>query len=378
MNWGSGGDRGQGPWGSHSGKGGGKPPRGPNFDDIRDRFNRMQKGFHPRGMRPGGFLGWGAVGLGLLVLFVLWAGSGIYIVEAGSQGVVTRFGKFNHVTGPGLHYHLPFPIDKVVSVPVEEQKREEIGSGTGASARSEIITGDESFIDIDFTITWRVDDPANFLFNILGPELTIRAIGESTMREVVGALNFHEIIGVGPELDGGENSTLRAQAEIERNVSESLQETLDSLSAGVQIRQVNITKILPPETVIPSVNAVQIAQSEARRLENAATAEVNRRIPIARGEAEERVGKARGELARSVSEARGQAARFTALLEEYEKAPEVVYARLYTETMVGIFNATNTTLIDDALSGTILVPYGTGASSLAPIIDTRSAQERGN
>jgi len=357
--WGSGGGGGpRGPWGN------GPQSSGPNSPDLEDLIRRGQDKL--RGVMPGGFGSAKGIIAIVAIAVVVWLLSGFYRVQPDEQGVVLRFGKFVATSNPGLNYHMPYPIETVLTPQVTRVNRIDIGirSGDdprrGASMRdvaeeSLMLTGDENIVDVDFAVFWMVKPAApgstedvgaaNFLFNVQNPEGTIKAVAESAMREVVGRTNIQ------PILTG-------ARQNIENAVHELMQRTLDSYKSGILVTQVQLQKVDPPSQVIDSFRDVQAARADGERLQNEAQAYANRVVPEARGEAARVTQGAQGYKERAIIEARGQAARFLSVLGEYTKAPEVTRQRLYLETMERVFAGMDKVIIDQsAKGGSGVVPY---------------------
>ena len=363
----------RGPWGN------GPQSSGPNSPDLEDLIRRGQEKL--RTALPGGF-GSGKGIIAVIAIAVLaWLLSGFYRVEPDEQGVVPRFGKFVGTTNPGLNYHLPYPIETVLTPQVTRVNRIDIGIRTGDDPRrgasmrdvaeeSLMLTGDENIVDVDFAVFWMVKPAApgssedigaaNFLFNVQNPEGTIKAVAESAMREVVGRTNIQ------PILTG-------ARQGIETSVQELMQRTLDSYRSGILITQVQLQKVDPPSQVIDAFRDVQAARADAERLQNEAQAYANRVVPEARGEAARITQGAQGYKERAIIEARGQTSRFLSVLTQYQKAPDVTRQRLYLETMERVFGGMDKVIIDQsAAGGSGVVPYlplgaldGRGATSPA-------------
>tara|TARA_R100000005_G_scaffold91715_1_gene64350 strand:+ start:6683 stop:7777 length:1095 start_codon:yes stop_codon:yes gene_type:complete len=337
---GGGGNR--GPWGQ--GPSGQQPP---NLEDIIKKGQERLKDVIPGG--GGGKLG---IIILLLVLLVAWLISGFYKVETTEQGVVLRFGKWVNTTQPGLNYHLPYPIESVLTPEVTKVNSLEIGfrptRGGGATpveAESLMLTGDENIVDIGFTVLWRISDAGQYLFNIDQPDLTIKAAAESAMREVIGRTNLTAAITEGRLL-------------VETEVLERLQQVLNDYGAGVHIMQVQLKNAEPPPQVIAAFRDVQAAEADKERAQNEALAYANDIIPRARGQAEKIRQEAEGYKQQVIAEAEGEAARFLSIYEEYAKAPYVTRQRIYLETLQEVFSGTNKIIIDSGSNGTSgVVPY---------------------
>lgn len=351
-NQGGGGWRGGGggPWGSPPpGSGGGGGSQTPDLEEI---LRRSQDRL--RGALPGGSLGGKGFALLLLVLVAIWGASGFYRVAPDEQGVVTRFGEYVELTQPGLNYHLPWPIESVVTPQVTRINRVDIGMRIFEDGRSDsvrdvpeeslILTGDENIVDVDVTILWFIKDAANYLFNIQQPDASVKAVGESAIREVIGRSQLQPVL-------------TQARAVTEQAVLELMQQTLDEYGAGIEISQVQLQKVDPPSQVIDAFRDVQAARADQERLRNEAQAYANRVVPEARGEAARIVEQANAYRDRVIAEATGQADRFVAVYEEYAQAPEVTRQRLFLETMERVLGPIDKVIIDESAGGSGVVPY---------------------
>ncbi len=337
-----------------------------------------------RGAMPGGGGGGGprmpsvlggakgvAVAVGLAA--VVWLGSGFYRVQPEEQGVVLRFGSFNRTAMPGLNYHIPWPVERVLTPAVTRINRVEVGyrspnsdgrlpeirptRGVAPGARdlpeeSLMLTGDENIIDINFAVFWRVRDAGAFLFNTRSPEYTVKSAAESVMREVIGRTPIQ------PALTD-------ARARIEADVRRGVQEIMDNYRAGVEITQVQLQKVDPPEAVIESFRDVQRASTDADRLRNEADSYQNDIVPRARGDAARLVAEAEAARQVSITESTGQAQRFLSVLRAYEAAKDVTMQRLYLETMQNILTSTPSIVVDERLQGVVpFLPLGEGGQPL--------------
>ena len=352
--WGSGGG-GQGPWGGRPGGGGPQPP------DLEELLRRSQE--KVKSLFPGGGVGGGAAGkkgivLIGLALVGLWLASGFYRVQPEEQGVVLRFGKLHRVTSPGLNYHLPAPIESVITPQVTRVNRIEIGFRSAStpqqpgqrtpSAREVVdealmLTGDENIVDINFVVLWKIGDAAQFLFNIRDPENTVKAAAESVMREIIGQRPILEV-------------TTEGRRSIEQRAREQLQELMVAYGAGILIDEVQLQKADPPAEVIDAFRDVQRAQADRERAQNEAESYQNDVIPRARGEAERLLQEAEAYKQEVVARAGGEAQRFENILTEFSKAEDVTTRRLYLETMEQVLKGTNKVIIDGQASQGV-VPY---------------------
>ncbi len=346
---------GQGPWGrpGGGGGGGGRGPMGqpPDFEDMlrrgQDRFRRLV----PGGLR-------GGRGLILLVVAVigLWLLSGFYRVQPDEQGVLLRFGEWTHTTPPGLHYHLPGPIESVLTPKVTRVNRIEVGlRSVGENTRvapardiaeeSLMLTGDENIVDIDFTVFWVIKDAGKYLFNIRNPEATVKLTAESAMREVIGQTPILSA------LTEGRNS-------IEQATLLRVQQLLDSYGAGIEVRRVQLLKVDPPGPVIDAFVDVQRARADLERLRNEAEAYRNDILPRARGEAEKMVQEANAYREEITNRASGEAERFIKVLQSYRASKDITTQRIYLETLEEVFSGMTKIIIDpSAKGGSGVVPY---------------------
>ncbi len=345
---GGGGGNGQGPWD----RGGGGGAQAPDFEEmlrkVQDRLKRFV---------PGGFGSGRGIVVAVLGFFVLWIvfGGIFYRVQPDEQGVVLRFGKWVESTPPGLHFKWPAPIEIAHTPKVTRVNRILIGvqgsdirgraSGRDIPEESLMLTGDENIVDIDFTVFWKIKDAAKFLFNVRDPERTLKLVSESAMREVIGQTKIQSAMTEG-------------RSEIERATHERVQQLIDDYGAGIQIEQVQLLSVDPPQPVIDAFIDVQRARADEQRLRNEAQAYANDILPRARGEAEKLIQEANAYKEQIVNKAEGEAARFLEVYESYKVAKEITIQRVYLETMEEVFRGMNKIIIDlSASGGTGMVPY---------------------
>jgi modulator of FtsH protease HflK len=318
---------------------------------IEDLLKRSQDKLGQ--MMPGG--SGGPASIAFLVATILAAILAFYAftfrVDPDELGVVMRFGKVSRHEPPGLHFRMPYPIDEVRLPKVTRQNIIEVGMRTGTRSagvsyvreESLMLTGDENIVDVNFVVFWRIKDAQHYLFNILNPEVTVKEVAESAMREVVGKSEIQ------PILTGARQKT-------EQAVQKLMQEVLDHYGAGIRIDQVQLQKVDPPTQVIDAFRDVQAAATDKERLQNEAASYASRIVPEARGEAERILQGAMGYKQQSVAEAAGQSARFLKVYDEYSKAPEVTRKRMYLETMERIMGGTDKIIIDTR-NGQGVVPF---------------------
>jgi modulator of FtsH protease HflK len=345
--WGSGG---KGPWGS------GPQSPGPIPPDLEEILRRGQDKL--RRVLPGGNLGGrGFVMLGLAAV-VLWGLSGIFRVESEEVGVVLRFGQEVREVQPGLNYHLPYPIESVLTPKALRVNKIDIGMRAvddtrrgGTTVRdvpeeSLMLTGDENIVDVDFSVFWKVKPTGvgEYLFNIQNPEGTVKAVAESAMREAVGRSDSRELITIGRQ-------------HVETAVHELMQKILDSYGAGIMIDRVQMLKVDVPAQVIDANRDVQAARADLERAVNEGQTYANRVVPEARGNVARITQAAEAYKSQTVAEATGQTSRFIKIYEQYKKAPDVTRERMYLETMEKVLGGTDKIILDSGKDGPGVVPY---------------------
>ena len=351
MPWNNNDGGGRGPWGQppqrpNGGGGGGSQP--PDLEEIlRNGQQRLRRFF------PNGRLGGGAWLLVLLVAFAAWAFTGIYRVRDAEMAVVLRFGEYvGTPRGPGLGFHLPYPIETRLIEDVQQLRRTDIGVSSNRSQsdvpeESLMLTGDENIIDIDFVVNWRVDAARvnEYLFNIREPRSTVKAVAESVMREVVGRNSSEYVRAVGRQ-------------QIANNVRERMQSTLDEYGAGITVEDVVITQAEPPVAVLEAFRDVQAAAADRDRFVEEARRYANQKVQQAEGSASRVKEIATADARSAVADAVGRASRFLAVYEQYRFAPDVTRRRLYLETMEKVLAEKPKVIIDsDGAAGQGVVPY---------------------
>ena len=329
--------KGGNPWNS-----GGRKDGPPDLDKVvRDLQQKISGIFGGRGGSgssgsSGGSGGrMAGAGLGLIggAAAVLWALSGFYQVDEAERGIVLQFGAFHKVTMPGLHWHIPFPIQRVEKVNVAQ-----VGSFTHSTR---MLTADENIVSVDLRVQFRRADARAFLFNVRLPEETLGEVTETAIREVVGRSNLDFVL-----TDG--------RAEVAARTREIIQATLDSYGAGMEITSVNLEDSNFPSQVESAVQDAIKAREDRERLALEAEAYANDVVPRARGNAARLIQSAEAYREQVIAEADGEGDRFLALLAEYQRAPGVTRQRLYFETMEQVLGGSNKVLIDTQGSGTLM------------------------
>lgn len=281
--------------------------------------------------------GGGAIVYLPVLVIVLWAVfSSFYTVQPEQQAVVKRFGAVVNITDPGLHFKLPFGIDRVQRVASARVLKQEFGfrsvgqannrtsySESDFTSESLMLTGDLNVIDVEWVVQYRIQDPIKYLYQLREPDLTLRDISESVMRRVVGNRLGSEVLTVG-------------RVEIAQGARDEIQGIMDLYDSGIHVITVELQDVVPPKAVRPAFNEVNEARQERERMINEATKRANQQIPRAEGEAQRLISEAEGYATARVNRAFGETARFRAMLVEYKTVPEVTRTRLYLETMAEI------------------------------------------
>ena len=271
-----------------------------------------------------------ALALGL-ILIVVGGFTSVYTVQPEEQAVVKRFGEVVSIREPGLHFKLPFGIDRAYNIPTARVLKEEFGFRTvgvgertnyrkDAEHRSEslMLTGDLKVIDVEWVVQYRIGDPSLFLHQSRDPRKTIRDISEAVMRRVVGNSLGSDVL-------------TERRVEVANQARDEPQEILNSFEIGVIVSAIELQDVTPPEPVKPAFNEVNQAEQERERLINEAEKRRNQVLPRAQGEALQIIAEAEGYATERVNRAQGEVARFEAILAEYQNSPAVTRSRLYLE-----------------------------------------------
>tara|TARA_Y100000590_G_scaffold1638_1_gene2035 strand:+ start:4242 stop:5378 length:1137 start_codon:yes stop_codon:yes gene_type:complete len=342
--WGSGGNN--NPWGS-----GGGNSNNMDFEEsikkARDKFGKFKIG-GPRNLS-----------LLIIIAILIWLATGFYRVEPDEQGIELLFGKWNEkTTQPGLHYFFPTPIGQTITPKVEVIRKINVGfrsasdlgfsSNTNAERKvieeSLMLTGDQNISDVAFTVLFKIKDAGNFLFKLRNPEITVKDMSESVVREVVGQRDLQFLLTEGRQ-------------EVEQVVRNELQELLDSYESGILIQSVQLQSVDPPDQVIDAFDEVQRARQDKERLVNEANTYLNRIVPNARGEAAKLVESAKAYKEQVVKQAEGVAQNFIDVYNSYKDAKEVTRRRIYLETLREVLEGKNKIILDDAGGNQGVVPY---------------------
>ena len=329
MSWNESGN-GKDPW-----KGGGNQPD--DLDKIiegwQKKINAILGGKKDNGnvtKMPGGNSGTSLI---LIFLLVAWAFTGLYRVDQAERGVVQRFGAYTETTFPGLHWHIPFPIESVDIV--------NTGIVTDYGFSTEILTADEQYVFVQMVVQYLREDPVKYSFEVINPEGTLEDLTESALREVVGTSSLEVLVN-------------ERRDEIGPKTQVVLQSTLDAYKSGISVTSINLEKLDYPRAVQDAVDDTQKARNDSDRFILEAEKYAQDLIPRARGAAQRILQDAEAYRDRVIADAEGQANRFLALLKEYEKAPQVTRDRLYLDAVEEVYKNSNKVILDSQGSGNLL------------------------
>ncbi|WP_354564623.1 FtsH protease activity modulator HflK [Herbaspirillum seropedicae] len=331
----------------------------PDLDQLWRDFNQRLSGLFGRkggggssdGGNGGGFnrgdVKGAGIGVGVIAVIVafLWLASGFFIVQEGQTAVVTTFGRYSHTTLPGFNWRWPYPIQGHEIVNMSQVRTAEIGYRGNVRNKqlkeSLMLTDDENIIDIQFAVQYKLKNAAEWLFNNRDPDDSVRQVAETAIREIVGRSKMDFVLYEGRE-------------KVALDVSQRMQQILDRYKSGVQITNVTMQGVQPPEQVQAAFDDAVKAGQDRERLKNEGQAYANDVIPRASGAASRLLEEAEAYRSRVVANAEGDASRFTQVQEAYAKAPAVTRDRMYIETMQQIF-ANTTKVMVDAKSGSNLL-----------------------
>ena len=325
MPWNSPGNNNQDPWDRNSNNQG--PP---DLDEVFQKLSRKFGGIFGgkgggSGSAPAGGNAAGLGVIGIVVALIIWAASGIYTITDGEAGVILQFGEYKETTGPGLHWHMPYPI--------QELRRVDMANVRDSNHRTTMLTQDENIVEIVMAAQYIINDAPNYLFNVRAQEITIKQAMESAIREVVGKSKVDFVLYEGLEV-------------ISANTKSLMQGILDRYNAGIQITTLNLVKTQPPAEVQAAFDDVIKSREDLERFIQEAEAYANTIVPQARGEAARIIEEATGYKEAIVAKAEGEAERFLALLTEYEKAPDITRERLYLDAAQSVYNNSSKVVID--------------------------------
>jgi membrane protease subunit HflK len=309
------------PWGQRNNDG--PPDLDELFKNLRDKFGGLLGG-GGKGPTSSGNLP-GIIGFFAVALLVVWALTGIYIVDEGWRGVETRFGERTEVTQAGPHWHIPYPIEDVEQINVSDIRT--------ARNKSKMLTSDENIVVMSIEIQYNVKDAQDFAFEVRDPDLTLQQTAETAIREVVGNNDMDLIITEGRAVVGSATK-------------EIMQQILDNYRTGINVVTVNMDEAQPPEEVQDAFEDAIKAREDEQRIINEANAYRNDVVPKARGEGQGLLEQAEAYKTRVVKSAQGETSRFDQLLTEYQQAPEVTRERIYLDTIESVMFRSPKVMID--------------------------------
>ncbi len=314
------------PWGQRNNDG--PPDLDELFKNLKDKFGGLLgsggKGRIPQVPGSPGNLG-GIIGFVVVALLVVWALTGIYIVDEGWRGVETRFGERTVITQAGPHWHMPYPIEDVELINVSDIRT--------ARNNSKMLTSDENIVVMSIEIQYNIKDAQDFAFEVRDPDLTLQQTAETAIREVVGNNDMDLIITEGRAVVGSATK-------------EIMQQILDSYGTGINVVTVNMDEAQPPEEVQDAFEDAIKAREDEQRIINEANAYRNDVVPKARGEGQGLLEQAAAYKTRVVKSAQGETSRFNQLLAEYQRAPEVTRERIYIDTIESVMRRSPKVMID--------------------------------
>lgn len=365
-------NRQQNPWNQGNGQRGNQADGPPDIDELARKLQEKMGGLFGKGKKNGGNGGGGKnaggslggpLALGLLLLIGWLAYDMTHIVQPGQQGVVLRFGKYAETINPGLNIQLPRPIEKVYRVDVKKIRS---GSYSGT-----MLTKDENIVDLNLAVQYIISDARNYLFNVQRPELSLRQATASAIREVVGKNGMDFVIQ-------------GSRAEVSTTTRTLLQEIIDMYKLGVNVTTVTLDRAQAPAQVQDAFEDAIKAREDQERLTNEAQAYANDVIPRARGAAARVLEEANAYRSSAIAQATGEAERFSKLLVEYAKNPELQRQRLYLESIENVYRNTNKVIVDvEGDSNPLiylpldkLVQQNGQGSNTAPRTTTQQQQQR--
>lgn len=320
----------------------------PDLDEIWRRFNEKLNGLFGGKLPPSSGKSFKFGGLGIIagVIIAIWLASGFYIVDTGERGVVLRFGKFIETTQPGPNWHLPYPMETVEIVNIEQVRTVEVGYRNNVKSKmlkeSLMLTDDENIVDIQFAVQYTLKNPEDYLFNNRSPDDAVRQIAESVMSQIVGKSEMDYVLYEG-------------RADIAARATKQIQDALDRYKTGISVSKVTLQNAQPPQEVQAAFDDAVKAGQDRERLKSEGQAYANDVIPKAKGMAARLTEESNGYKQSVIANAEGEASRFKQVLAEYSKAPAVTRDRMYMDMMQQILTNTSKVLVDSSKGGSNLL-----------------------
>ena len=317
--------------------------------DFKNKFNSTFGGKSP-GNSGASKAAKGSFKYIFILAFIVWMATGIYIIDPAERGVVLRFGAFQTSTTQGPHWHIPYPIESVYKVNVEQVRSAEIGfrnaqnsySG-GVSSESLMLTRDENMVDVKLAVQYKIANAQDYLFNVSNPELTLSHVVQSIIRQVVGDNTMDFVLTTGRD-------------QVAQEVKTASQALINDYGLGIQITAVTMQDAQPPVQLKAAFDDVVKAREDEQRYINEARAYANDIVPKARGASQRLLAEAEAYKSEVVSKSEGEAYRFTQILTEYTKAPGVTKERLYRETLEDVLSNTNKVIVDSNSNSLMYLP----------------------
>ena len=285
-----------------------------------------------------------------ILAFIVWMATGIYIIDPAERGVILRFGAFQTSTTQDPHWHIPYPVESVYKVNVEQVRSAEIGfrnaqnsySG-GVSSESLMLTRDENMVDVKLAVQYKIASAQDYLFNVSNPELTLSHVVQSIIRQVVGDNTMDFVLTTGRD-------------QVAQEVKTASQALINDYGLGIQITAVTMQDAQPPVQLKAAFDDVVKAREDEQRYINEARAYANDIVPKARGASQRLLAEAEAYKSEVVSKSEGEAYRFSQILTEYTKAPGVTKERLYRETLEDVLSNTNKVIVDSNSNSLMYLP----------------------
>jgi membrane protease subunit HflK len=317
--------------------------------DFKNKFNSTFGG-KSSGNSSAGKAAKGSFKYIFILAFIVWMATGIYIIDPAERGVVLRFGAFQTSTTQGPHWHIPYPVESVYKVNVEQVRSAEIGfrnaqnsySG-GVSSESLMLTRDENMVDVKLAVQYKIANAQDYLFNVSNPELTLSHVVQSIIRQVVGDNTMDFVLTTGRD-------------QVAQEVKTASQALINDYGLGIQITAVTMQDAQPPVQLKAAFDDVVKAREDEQRYINEARAYANDIVPKARGASQRLLAEAEAYKSEVVSKSEGEAYRFSQILTEYTKAPGVTKERLYRETLEDVLSNTNKVIVDSSSNSLMYLP----------------------
>lgn len=295
------------------------------FRGLQNKLNKFFGGGKSPKLPDGEGMGWPAIAFILLFLLGIWSLFGLYIIQPAEQGIETRFGQYKRTTTQGWHWHIPFPIESVQKVNVDQYRT--------VQHKALMLTKDENLVNIELVVQYKILDAKAYLFNVVNPDETLHQSTESALREIVGTSLMDDIL-------------TKERDRVAADTKGLIQEIIDRYKAGLTVTSVNMQDAQPPEEVQDAFDDVIKAREDKERSKNKAEAYANEIVERAGGTADRLREEANAYKAQITERAKGETQRFLSILAEYEKAPEITRQRLYLETMESVLSSTSKVLLD--------------------------------